>query len=178
MQTEPAVAPTDFSGPNDSTDMRLSRAELEDLRDAFRLFDTEHKGTVNAKELVDILSEMLRDTKHEMHAASSLSNSTRRNLQRLYKATKALPAEAELTQEHFIQLITSSDDHRSDIEKVFHMFSGGKKFITLSDLSQVANELGEDMTQEELEEMLARASPDGHVTLPQFSQIMNKKLFS
>ena len=57
----------------------------------------------------------------------------------------------------------------------------GKGYITVSDLERIANELGEqDMTVEELEEMIERASSEqkGQVTLAEFSRIMTLNLFN
>jgi Ca2+-binding EF-hand superfamily protein len=165
----------DFSSPNDGDhDNRLSLAELEDLRDAFRLLDTCNTGKVAVKELLEVLGEMKQD-------GNRLSTSTRKNLQRLYNAIASLPPGEHLTEDYFIHLVTASDanDPRSDLQKVFDLFSGGKNYIALSDLSKVADELGEDMTKGELEEMIERAAPNGgKVTLKEFSEIMNKKLFA
>lgn len=185
VQTPIIASPADFSSPNDIADNRLSLAELEDLRDAFRLFDTKNVGKVDAKELQEILAEMLQEKSNSAAAAASsdtaASSSLRQNLQRLWQATKSLPAGSQLTEEYFIHLITAADasDPRSDIERVFDLFSGGKDYISLDDLSKVADDLGEDMTKEELEEMIERAAPNGgRVTIEEFSEIMNKKLFS
>ena len=64
------------------------------------------------------------------------------------------------------------------------MFSDGKDYIDLQDLQRVAEELGENMSSSELEEMLAieggneNENSSNKVTLEQFAEIMNKKLLS
>ena len=172
MMASPADFSTDATASN-----HLSNAEVEDLRDAFRLFDTKNTGKVDVKELQDVISEMLDEESSRGEHATSL----RRNMERLYKATKSLPSRIQLNEDDFIRLISAadSDDTRSDLQRVFDLFSGGKDFISLKDLSKVADELGEDMTKEELEEMIERAAPEGgSVTIKEFSAIMDKKLFS
>jgi len=71
-------------------------------------------------------------------------------------------------------------DARDEWEKVFDLFSCGKGYIELEDLQNVAHDLGESsMEEEELRAMIDRVAPTtGRVTLEQFKDIMNKKLFS
>ena len=69
----------------------------------------------------------------------------------------------------------SERDADSELEKAFILFSQEKPFITLEDLRGVAHELGEQMTDEELKEMIYEANKtdkDGAVDKNQFMSIL------
>jgi Ca2+-binding EF-hand superfamily protein len=67
------------------------------------------------------------------------------------------------------QTLQADADDQSNFSHVFELFDiDGKGYILVQDLERVANELGEqDMTREELEEMIerARSKQKGKVTL-------------
>lgn len=69
----------------------------------------------------------------------------------------------------------SERDADSELEKAFILFSQEKQHITLEDLREVAHELGEQMTDEELKEMIYEANKtdkDGAVDKNQFMSIL------
>ena len=75
----------------------------------------------------------------------------------------------------------SDKDTREDIYKVFKLFDDdGTNTITLKNLRRVARELGETMTDEELQEMIERADSnnDKVVSMDDFYNIMTKKTFA
>ena len=77
--------------------------------------------------------------------------------------------------------IMSDKDTIEDITKVFRLFDDdGTGNITLRNLRRVAKELGETMTDEELQEMIDRADSNGDsaVTMDDFYNIMTKKTFT
>ena len=82
--------------------------------------------------------------------------------------------------EEFLDMMTakmSDKDSREDIMKVFNLFDddqSGK--ITHRNLKRVAKELGENMTDEELQEMIDEADRDGdgEVSEEEFFRIMKK----
>ena len=86
--------------------------------------------------------------------------------------------------EEFLDMMTarmSDKDTREDITKVFRLFDDdGTGTITLRNLRRVAKELGETMTDEELQEMIDRADSNGDsaVTMDDFYNIMTKKTFT
>lgn len=56
----------------------------------------------------------------------------------------------------------SDKDTRADIEKVFRLFDEDKSGkISFNNLKRVAKELGENMSDEDLMEMIDRADTDG-----------------
>jgi len=136
----------------------LSRNEIEDLRDAFKLFDTEKRGKMSAQELRDTMISLIEDD------ASNLSLSKRTEVDRILRSLRALPDSKFLTLDDFIKLLTAPDanDTRDEMRKVFDLFDAdGKGFITVQDLQKTAADLGENMSEEELAEMIHRAAPSG-----------------
>ena len=86
--------------------------------------------------------------------------------------------------EEFLDMMTarmSDKDTREDISKVFRLFDDDcTGTITIKNLRRVARELGETMTDEELQEMIDRAdsNADSAVTMDDFYNIMTKKTFA
>jgi centrin-1 len=148
----------------------LSRMEQEDLREAFSLFDTEQKGRISVGELRSVLKELGQES-------MSMSSS----LKRVLKTVRSLSPDQELSLDDFSRMLTAPDpsDDRDELQKVFDLFDGEQKgYITVDDLHKVAADLGESMSDEELKEMVHRASDSNKVTYEQFTEVMNKKLFS
>lgn len=151
----------------------LSRSEHEDLCHAFALFDTEKKGEINIGELRSVLQEL--------NGESSSSSTTSLNLRRLLSSLEHMPSSKRLSLDDFVRLLTTPNeaDTRDEWEKVFDLFDESRKgYISVDDLKQVARDLGETMDDGELQAMVYRVAPSGKVTLKQFKDIMNKKLFS
>jgi len=74
----------------------------------------------------------------------------------------------------------SDTDSRDDIMKVFQLFDEEDKgYITVDNLKNVTRELGENMTKDELAEMITRADTDddGKVSFEDFYAIMTKKSY-
>lgn len=89
---------------------------------------------------------------------------------------------SEIEFEDFLDAITSKlgdKESREGINKIFELFDDDNSHsINLKNLSRVAKELGETMTQEELSEMLERAASNNREITPEdFYNIMVKKTF-
>merc|ERR1719464_2131160 len=71
----------------------------------------------------------------------------------------------------------SEKDSREEIRKAFRLFDDDETgFITLKNLRRVAKEIGENMTNEELQEMIEEADRDGdgQVSEEEFLRMMKK----
>ncbi len=85
--------------------------------------------------------------------------------------------------EEFVKLATaklSDKDSRAEINKVFASFDIHKVGkISCLQLKRVAQDLGEDMTDEELQKMFAKADldDDGFVTAEDFYNIMTHRVY-
>jgi len=70
-------------------------------------------------------------------------------------------------------------DTYEDIDHVFNLFDhDGSGAITLDDLRRVADELGEEITDEEIKQMIARAdtNQDNAISRSEFHAIMVRTL--
>jgi centrin-1 len=82
--------------------------------------------------------------------------------------------------EEFLQMMTAKmgeRDSREEIMKAFKLFDDDNTgFITLKNLKRVAKELGENLTEEELQEMIDEAdrNGDGQIDEEEFYRIMKK----
>jgi Ca2+-binding EF-hand superfamily protein len=150
---------------NHSIVARLSRAERQDLKNAFDLFDRNDQGMVAVADLKSILKDLQYTNKH---------------LEAMFETTNRRNDSDQLNFEDFCALLTKADDTTTDdLHKAFALFdSEGKGYIDIHDLKQIAEDLGESMADIELEEMVQRASPSGRVSFDDFAYIMNKKLYS
>ena len=154
---------------------QLSRSEREDLLRMFELFDMEQKGTISLLEFKSVLEEVAKEDNDENES------SKRATLERVL----ALPAfqtqqDRQLTQEEFVQILSESSSEEEDqVKHVFDLFDTDKKgYINVDDLRRIADELGESMNEDELQEMIQRASQDGRVTLEDFEAVLNHKLMA
>ena len=91
----------------------------------------------------------------------------------------------EIEFDQFLHLLTSSKcwgkHEKDDLRNIFDLFDKqATGYISLDDLKKIATDLGETMTQEELQEMIERANPkeEGKVSPEEFYAIMTKKLFT
>lgn len=74
----------------------------------------------------------------------------------------------------------AENDTTDDIRKVFKLFDeDGNGFLTIYDLKRITKELGEEMEDSELNEMIERGDSDGDgkVSFEDFYQVMTKKTF-
>lgn len=84
--------------------------------------------------------------------------------------------------EDFLDEITlklGDKETKEGIRKIFDLISENTGTITTKALERVARQLGENMTQEELKEMVDRASGnnDGYISFEDFYAIMAKRTF-
>ena len=85
--------------------------------------------------------------------------------------------------DEFLDMMTSrlaGSDTKEDIQKIFELFDDDKTgYISLQNLKRVAIELGENMDDAELFEMIERADTDkdGQISSEEFYTIMTQKTF-
>ena len=129
----------------------LDYAQKEQLREAFDLFDVDKSGAIDYKELKAALKALgMKIDKHE-----------------LKKMITEVDADGSGSIEfpEFLQMMTAKmgeRDGKEEILKAFRLFDDddtGK--ISFKNLKRVAKELGETMTDEELQEMIEEADRDG-----------------
>ena len=145
----------------------LTEDEIEEIREAFNLFDTDGSGSIDPRELKAAMQSLGFESKNPT----------------IYQMIADLEnGGSSIDFETFLDAITSKlgdKETRDGIGKIFALFDDDDSgSINLQNLKRVARELGETMTAEELEEMLSRAATNGEeITFEDFYNIMTKKTF-
>ena len=144
----------------------LTEEQMQEIREAFDLFDTDGSGSIDAKELKVAMRALGFEPKKE----------------EIKKMIADIDTDGSGTIDfnEFLEMMTAKMSERDPMEeiiKAFRLFDDdetGK--ISFKNLKRVAKELGENMTDEELQEMIDEADRDGdgEVSEEEFIRIMKK----
>jgi centrin-1 len=142
----------------------LTEEQKQEIREAFDLFDTDGSGSIDAKELKVAMRALGFEPKKE----------------EIKKMIADIDTDGSGTIDfnEFLEMMTAKMSERDPMEeiiKAFRLFDDdetGK--ISFKNLKRVAKELGENMTDEELQEMIDEADRDGdgEVSEEEFIRIM------
>ena len=144
----------------------LTEDQKQEVREAFDLFDADGSGTIDVKELKVAMRALgFEPRKEEM----------KRMISEVDKE-----GTGKISFNDFLAVMTqkmAEKDTKEEILKAFRLFDDdetGK--ISFKNLKRVANELGENLTDEELQEMIDEADRDGdgEVNEEEFLRIMKK----
>lgn len=140
---------------------------LAEVKEAFTIFDTEHTGGIDARELKAAMRALGFDV----------------NKQEIKKIMQDLDKSLteKVSYNEFLGVMTprmAEKDTRDEILKIFRLFdedSTGK--ISFRNLKKVALELGEGLTDDELHEMVEEADRDGDglINFDEFYRVMRKR---
>eukprot|EP00928_Gymnodinium_smaydae_P063570 TRINITY_DN47110_c0_g1_i1.p1 TRINITY_DN47110_c0_g1~~TRINITY_DN47110_c0_g1_i1.p1 ORF type:complete len:183 (+),score=52.49 TRINITY_DN47110_c0_g1_i1:42-551(+) len=146
----------------------LTQDEIEEAKESFDLFDVDGTQRVNPRDLRAALQSL--GLRRNQVVQNMLSDLERQGARPLDFAG-------------FLDLMSAKmgeRDTREDVNKVFRLFDDDcTGSITVRNLRRVARELGESISAEDLEEMLARADTDGdgEVSVEDFYELMTRKTF-
>lgn len=150
----------------------LTRDEVDEIRQAFDLFDTYGTGKIDPKELKAAMQSLGFDSKNptifQLIADLDTTDSAKRG---------------GIDFDTFVDAINEKlgdKETKEGIRRIFNLFidDPNSDSITLNALKKIAKELGEQMSQEDLKDMLQRASSNGtELTFDEFYDIMTKKSF-
>ena len=144
----------------------ITEEQSQEIKEAFDLFDSESTGYIDSKELKVAMRALGFEPKKE---------EIRKILSEVDKQ-----GEGNISFEDFLSIMTEKMLERDPIEemkKAFHLIcEEGQDKITLKSLQKVAKELGENMTIEELQEMIEEADRDGDGEIGEedFLKVMKK----
>ncbi|XP_029462471.1 centrin-2 [Rhinatrema bivittatum] len=146
--------------------LELTEEQKQEIREAFDLFDTDGIGTIDVKELKVAMRALGFEPKKE----------------EIKKMISEIDKEGsgKISFNDFLSVMTqkmADKDSKEEILKAFRLFDDdetGK--ISFKNLKRVAKELGENLTDEELQEMIDEADRDGdgEVSEQEFLRIMKK----
>ena len=139
----------------------------QELREAFNLFDTDGSGSIDIKELKAAMRALGFTVKKA---------EIRQMIQDIDKDDSGT-----VDFDEFVEMMTgrmTSRDSKEEIQKVFALFdedTTGK--ITFRDLKKAVTELGENISDEEIMEMIEEAdrSGDGTINFEEFYRVMKKR---
>ena len=151
----------------------LTEEQKQEIREAFDLFDTDGSGTIDAKELkvamrcvegvlsfVDVMNNWKKSCQYRALGFEPKKEEVKKMIADIDK-----DGSGNIDFEEFLTMMTAKmgeRDSREEILKAFRLFDDdetGK--ISFKNLKRVAKELGENMTDEELQEMIDEADRDG-----------------
>lgn len=150
------------SGPK----FELSEEQRNDIKEAFDLFDTSGTGVIDIKELKVAIRALGFEPKKE-------------EIKKMI-ADIDKDGSGKLSFSDFLALMTvkmAEKDTKEEILKAFRLFDDDETgTISFKNLKRVAKELGENLTDEELQEMIEEADRDGdgEVNKEEFLRIMQK----
>jgi len=145
----------------------LDDEQIEELREAFNLFDTEHSGNIDARELKAALRALGFEVKKE---------DVRRMLSDVGK-----DASEPINFNDFQEMMRGrmpDKNSREEINKVFALFDEEEKGkISFRNLKRISQELGESLADAELQEMIEEADRDGDglINPEEFYRVMRKR---
>ena len=149
----------------------LTPGQRQEIKEAFDLFDTEGAGVIDAKELrvamralnfdpkSQEIKNMIAEVDHDGHGVIQFEDF----LKLMAKKTSVKPARVEM-------------------KNAFRLFiDDGSTQITVRHLQRISRELGENMNEEELQDIIDEADRkgDGTINEEDFERVMKKtNLFS
>ena len=169
--TKTTVTKTSSGGfdPKNYEKNGLTADEVIEIKEAFDLFDSDKSGQIDTNELKQALQNLGIDAK----------NQTLQNM----LADIDKNGSGDIDFDEFIDMMTakmSDKDTREDLQKVFDLFLGDDDAdkIEIKHLKRVVKELNENLSDDELNEMITRADTDrdGKVSFEEFCNIMTKKI--
>merc|ERR1711912_224872 len=147
----------------------LSEDEVEEIKEAFDLFDNDGSGAISVNELTSAMQSLGFDVKHAV----------------VYNMVSDLDADGsgEIEFGEFLDVMTakiSDKNTKEEIDRIFKLFDKDRNgTLEADDLSRVCKELGEDMPEEDVREVIQRMDLDGDgaVGLDDFYNVLTKKTF-
>ena len=151
-------------GGSKSKKFELTEEQKQEIREAFDLFDTDGSGTIDAKELKVAMRALGFEPKKE----------------EIKKMISDIDKDGSGTIDfsEFLEMMTakmSERDSREEILKAFRLFDDDETgTISLKNLRRVAKELGENMTDDELQEVIDFCDKDGRgeILLEDFCSVL------
>ena len=144
---------------------KLTQEEMQCIKEAFELFDTDGSGTIDPAEIEAALASLGRDKSPTIF--------------RLLAGIEQWGA--DITLEDFTEHIANQlgdRKSRDGVQKILDLFDDdGTETINVANLVRVSRELGETMSEEELREAIKKsAGGKEELTLDDFYAVMTKKI--
>lgn len=154
-QTSESITSSNF---NYSLNRRfISKNQMKEFREAFRLFDKDNDGSITKEELGTVMRSLGQFARVE-------------ELQEMLLEID-VDGDGNVSFEEFVDIMsnmtdtlaeTSADQEERELRDAFRVFDKHNRgYITASDLRAVLQCLGEDLDEEEIEDMIKEVDVDG-----------------
>ena len=151
--------------PPTKEESNLTEEEIEEIKEAFDLFDADGSGTIDPNEVQDAMDLLCDDPGSTVF--------------RLLKGISKL--NRKLTFDEFIGYVDDQlgdKKSRQGIENIFKLFTDSAT-ISINDMVKISRELGEAMSVEDIEASIRKISANkNEVTLDDFYTIMTKRIYA
>jgi len=143
---------------------KMSKEQVAQFKAAFEMFDKDGDGTITTKELGTVMRNLG-------------ANPTETELQDMINEVDG-DGSGEIDFDEFLQLMGSKmkdSDAESELRAAFRAFDkDGNGSINATELREAMKAIGENLSQEEVEEMIrdADADGDGNVNYEEFVKMM------
>lgn len=135
---------------------KYSDSQIRELREAFRLFDKDGDGSISTEELGTVMRNLGQFPSMD-------------ELNQMLKEID-IDGDGSFSFEEFVQVMAnvggisenSEENEEEELRQAFRVFDkSGCGYITPSDLRAVLQCMGEELTEEEIDEMIAEVDIDG-----------------
>lgn len=134
----------------------VSKSQMKEFREAFRLFDKDGDGSITQEELGRVMRSLGQFAREE-------------ELQQMLHEVD-IDGDGNVSFEEFVEIVSNmgaatdrtADQEEKELRDAFRVFDKHNRgYISASDLRAVLQCLGEDLSEEEIEDMIKEVDVDG-----------------